>query len=797
MLLTSRFVFTFYFLCGLMGLAILSISTAFSQTCLLSGQVRSSTQPQGLVGVHAVLTSYSAPVTTRYAVSRNEGRFAFENVNEGLYRLTLSHVGYQTLVMDSNACHQQRIELGELTLAPSQQALEEVVVRAKKAVIHYESDRFRMDVQAMNTRGDQGIDLLRRIPGVKLDRDGELSLQGKNGVLVYINDKQSYLTGTALLSYLKSLPASDIASIDFLPTPPASYDAAGSGGVIDIHLRQRTEDGHSVNITLSVVPLATPRSSLSTMATIRRGKWQGYSQFGLDHNPTYELETNHRQAASDRFHQVNRQSTQPTDFSGMLGISYQLSSNQVIGIDGKGMHHWATARTQGQLSQTGSVTPLQVYLQRTNQAQAQREALHAFYVWALDTLGSSLTLDGDYYRTGLNQEDKFSNLYNRSSVPDLRFDSQQEQSRTSAIYAFKVDWIKKTAFATMESGFKTSSVTSRSKVNQDSLLGADQQSASGYANAFTYLERIQAIYLSIHKPFRHLDFKTGLRFEYTLGFDHTRQLVYRHYRYLFPSASLTAQLKAHQLTFSYRKSIIRPLYTNLNPFAYYLDSYNAVAGNPALNPALAQIGEFNYVFRNTRLLTVNYIYLKDATLDVLTYDPHRQVNQSRPQSVGQLQTWYIATGQALELAKGLSLSTDLAVLYNRIDQPTHQGQWSWTAQLNSDWQFKKGWSAWLLAKYASPGLYELSRIFSVGTVSMGLKKGIAKGKGFVAVEGNDLFYSDRYRTSYHYEDIRQETLRKWQSRTIRMSLNYTFGRSKVVLTNQRNSNPEEMDRLKH
>ncbi|PQA54504.1 outer membrane beta-barrel family protein [Siphonobacter curvatus] len=533
------------------------------------------------------------------------------------------------------------------------------------------------------------------------------------------------------------------------------------------------------------------------MATMRQGKWQGYGQFSLDHSPTYEIETNNRQVAGDRFHQVNRQNTQPRDFSGMLGISYQLSSHQVIGIDGKGMLRWTTERTQGQLYQMGSGIPLQVYLQRTNHAQAQSEALHAYYVWTLDTLGSSLSLDGDYYRTGSHQEDQFSNLYKQNSVPDFQFDSQQDQSRTSAIYAFKVDWIKKMAFATLESGFKTSSVANRSTVNQDSLLGADQQSTPGYANAFTYRERIQAIYLSIHKPFRHLNFKTGLRYEYTLGFDYTRQLVHRHYQYLFPSASLTAQCRVHQLTFSYRKSIMRPLYTNLNPFAYYLDSYNVVAGNPALNPALAQIGEFNYVFKNTRLLTVNYIYLKDATLDVLTYDPHQQVNQSRPQSVGQLQTWYIATGQALELAKGWSLSTDLAVLYNRVDQPTHLGQWSWTALLNSDWQFKKGWSAWLLAKYASPSLYELSRIFSVSTVSMGLKKGIAKGKGFVAVEGNDLFYSDRSKTIYHYEDIRQKTVRKWQSRTVRISLNYTFGRSKVVLTNQRNSNPEEIDRLKH
>ncbi|OZI07016.1 hypothetical protein BWI93_17065 [Siphonobacter sp. BAB-5385] len=143
-----------------------------------------------------------------------------------------------------------------------------------------------------------------------------------------------------------------------------------------------------------------------------------------------------------------------------------------------------------------------------------------------------------------------------------------------------------------------------------------------------------------------------------------------------------------------------------------------------------------------------------------------------------------------------SLSTDLALLYNRISTPLHQAQWNWTAQLNSDWQLKKGWSAWLLLKYASPSLYELSRVFSVGTASAGIKKMVVKGKGFVALEGSDLFYSDRYKTSYDYQNIQQETLKKWQSRILRLTLNYTFGRSQVTLTNKRDVSPDEMERLK-
>jgi hypothetical protein len=774
----------------------LSIGVAFGQRTVVSGQIKSQIDSSMLIDVHAVLTSYFSPTIVRYATSQNEGRFTFVDVKEGIYQLALSHIGYETRIIDSIACLGEKVDLGGLYLSSSQQALDEVIIRLKKPIIYYESDRFRVDVKAMNTNGDQGVDLLNRIPGVKLDRDGELSLQGKTGVLVYIDGKQSYLAGSALLSYLKSLPASDIASIEFLPTPPATYDAAGSGGVIDIHLRKRSEDGFSVNSNLSVTPLARTRSGVTTMLTGRWRKWQGYGQVGLDHSPTYELEKQDRQAAGNHFHQESNQITQPTDLTSMLGISYQLNTNQVIGLDSKASRAWSNLQTNGKLAQTDVSLPLSIDLQRSNQTHRQREAFHMFYSWTIDTLGSWFTVDADYYRNELSQWDKFSNSSTQAPTADLSFVARQDQMRFSKVYSIKADWTKKMKFGMLEAGLKSSYITNSSSIALDSILGADQRPQTGYSNAFNYLEQIQAAYLAIRKSSKYLDMNIGLRYEHTRGVDQPRQFVDRRYGYLFPSASIASRLGEHQINVSYRKSIMRPVYTNLNPFSHYSDAFNAVAGNPGLNPALAHIGEFSYIFKNIRLLTVNFIEMQDATLDVLTFDPQRQVNLSRPESLGLVQTLYIATGQALKLAKSWSISTDIAVLYNRIVLPTDLRQWSMTGQVSSDWQFRKGWSASLLAKYASPTLYELSHVSSVGTVSVGLKKAIAKGKGFIAFDANDLFYSDRYKALYQFGAIQQETLKKWQSRTARITLNYTFGRSKVDLNNKRETTSEEIDRLK-
>jgi hypothetical protein len=223
--------------------------------------------------------------------------------------------------------------------------------------------------------------------------------------------------------------------------------------------------------------------------------------------------------------------------------------------------------------------------------------------------------------------------------------------------------------------------------------------------------------------------------------------------------------------------------------------YNVVQGNPYLNPALAHIGEFNYIIKNTRILTVNYIRMLDAVLDVFTYDSLRKINQTQPQSIGTVETWYFATGQALKFTKFWSISTDVAMVYNRIVSPTNYGQWSWMGQLSSDLQFQKGWYASLLGKYSSKSIYELSRLSPVGTFSFGLKKMLANGRGFVAVDVNDILYSDRNKTSYNYQDVQQETLTKWQSRTIKFTLNYTIGNSKIALTNKRENAIEEQGRL--
>ncbi|HRN55773.1 MAG TPA: outer membrane beta-barrel family protein [Agriterribacter sp.] len=646
----------------------------------------------------------------------------------------------------------------------------------------------------MNTKGDQSLDLLQRIPGVKIDRDGQLSLQGKSGVLIYIDGKQSYLTGSALIAYLKSLPASDIVSIEFITNPPASYDAAGSGGVIDIKLKRRTDNGYSVNSTFHFIPLKKPRSGLSAMLTMKQGKWQGYGQLSLDRSPSYEKIKNYRQASGSTFQQESNQSFTPEGVNGMLGVSYELSKKQVMGLDIRGMEKSGTIKSDGYLVQINSGVPLNVTLKANNSSKERNRALHGFYLLKIDTIGSAFSIDGDYYHYRFNQQDYFTNTF--GSVPNYLFKSLQDRFHSTNIYAFKADLIRKTAFAVIQVGVKTSSVVNTSFASIDSLLDASQLPLPGYANSFTYLERIHAGYVSVSKQIKHMEIKTGLRYEQTSGRDRSGQLVQRRYKNIFPSASLNTQLGVHQLALSYRKSIMRPVYTSLNPFVYYSDMYNTVQENPNLNPALAHIGELNYVIKNTRILTVNYVRMYDAVLDVLSYDSMRKINQAQPQSIGTLETWYFATGQALKLTKFWSISTDVAMIYNRIISPTDQGQWSWMAQLSSDLQFQKGWYASLLGKYSSKSIYELSKLFPVGTISFGLKKTIAKGRGFVALDVNDILYSDRNKTIYNYQNIQQETLTKWQSRIIKITLNYTIGNSKVSLTNKRESDIEEEGRLK-
>lgn len=214
------------------GLLMASIFAHAQQNvaAVISGKITdTSLKPVDLATVALFTIKDSVLVKTSFTEA--DGKFAFDKVPAGNYQVRVMLAGYanfrsQPIVVDEN---RSLIELGELKLVAVTKTLKEVSVVAKKPFVEQKIDRTVVNVDALiSNAGTSALDVLEKSPGVSVDQNGSISLKGKPGVVIFIDDKPSFLSGEELESYLRSLPSSMVDQIELMTNPPAKYDAAGN-----------------------------------------------------------------------------------------------------------------------------------------------------------------------------------------------------------------------------------------------------------------------------------------------------------------------------------------------------------------------------------------------------------------------------------------------------------------------------------------------------------------------------------------------------------------------------------------
>jgi len=175
-------------------------------------------------------------IVVKMAASDKDGKFEFENLAEGKYLLLVSAVGHiKTWAGPLSVTANQEVQAGPVILASQTKDLKSVTVTARKPLIEMKIDRTVVNVDAAVTNvGANALEVLEKSPGVQVDKDGNISLKGKQGVTILIDGRPSYLNGADLANMLKGLQASQLDQIEIMTNPPAKYDAAGNSGIINI-----------------------------------------------------------------------------------------------------------------------------------------------------------------------------------------------------------------------------------------------------------------------------------------------------------------------------------------------------------------------------------------------------------------------------------------------------------------------------------------------------------------------------------------------------------------------------------
>jgi ferric enterobactin receptor len=537
-----------------------------------------------------------------------KGNFNIENVPAGDYKLTVDFLGYTRSVIAHVIVNAGgNAALGNILLKPVQNQLGTVNVIAKAPIIENRIDKMVYNAaNDLTAQGGVALDVLKKVPQVSVDIDGNVELQGNSNIRFLINGKPSSIFGASLADALQSIPASQIKSIEVVTSPGAKYDAAGTGGIINIILKDSKVSGINGSVNAAA---GTRLENGSLNLNARKGNFGVNAYFsGNAQLKTTGNNINDRSSyntAGDTIHLVQNGNNTSQRSSYQTGISFNWSITPKdditasLGFNHFGNHNYGlTNQQETQTAADGSLIS-QLLSQRNSDSRFSANSTD----WSVD-----------YKKTFKKEGQELDVLYNTSYSKNTVNYFQEQDYLTGGYQAtgsrgnnpgndrqtnISVDYTQPvTKNFTIEGGAKAIIENLRNTVNTDSLL------ADGtYANnadqtyGFNYKRNIYAAYLSTSVSLFHnwLDAKAGLRNEYTTTTADFPGVNIPGYNTVAPSATLSHKLTATQtIKLSYNYRIERPDYGEINPFYNISDPHNISTGNPNLKPEISHGVELGY-----------------------------------------------------------------------------------------------------------------------------------------------------------------------------------------------------------
>lgn len=629
-----------------------------------------------------VTVSVLAPDSTLLtgAITDDDGKYEIE-VNNPKYIIQASYVGYQTAFGGP-----------DFVLREETERLAELEVKAKKPLIERDMDKLVVNVSASPlAAGSNGNDILRRAPGVRIDKDGNITVNGK-GIEIWIDGKPSYMSGQQLKAMLDGTDGNTIEKIEIISNPSAKYDASGQGGIINIKLKRNMMKG--LNGMLSAAYggmyfsdvnrwLSSEYASLSLNyrgeKTYTFGQLtQVYAQNDIDFEtgrktPTMENYSNSGYDVSFQYYMLKVGNDWYIDSVNTLGFILNVPYVQVNQNIVPGRNYAYTIYGTDTMRTTTTTTNDIKMPQHT----ANLNYTHTFS----EALERELTVNVDYNRYNNSQLNFQETLY-----PARRLGLDINSHQVINIYSGKLDFQTKFWKTGMiECGVKYALSSTDNTMTTDSI--SDGSQISHTLSAFRYDEHVAAAYISLAKQFgEHWSVKLGLRGEYTFSrgdWLSADSVTSKSYFNPFPTAYIgytTSPLGKLQqpisVSASYTRRIKRPNYYMLNPFVAYVDAYSYQTGNTELTPEFNNDVGLNFSW--TQYLNMTFIFAH-------TQDMFSSKVTILPNGMGEMK--WVNFGTCTTHGGTLSL-TELPLVpkYMKLEDGTKMMQGAWLAlTVNAGW----------------------------------------------------------------------------------------------------------------
>lgn len=787
------------------SLLLLSCCTLYGQKKIVSGKVvNQEHEPLSLatVTLHAVDKKLITASTTN-----TEGYFQieFDSLKEGLF-VQVRHVGYYDF--KSNVSEAQISELDLIVLIPLAKDIDAVEVKAKKKVIEVDGGTIIYNVE--NTIGALDVsvlDALKRAPGVYVENESNITLNGQGGVQILIDGRQTFLSGKELTDLLKSLSSNNLKSIEIINSPTAKYDATGQGGIINIKTKKNQIKGVNGSLTSTVAYGISTKQLQNIAMSYRVDKvniFGSYNHTLGNYNYTYGINREQNGKSYDS-HTIDVDKRQK--MSSQVGLDYYMNDKNTIGFVANGNFIFGGGITDthtdiGYLNSNTVVESLDAINDYYGQSTS-RYNFNANYKYE-DTLGYNLSLDVDYGLFDKWNKNLQSNIY--SDIEGLVRDNNLYRTLNGKdldLKGVKLDYSMNLWKGKLEAGLKYAHVGS---VNDSRFYHVSHLSDSldnRRSNDFHFNEVVSAAYVDYKQRISKLSFQGGIRIEnassegrlfYRENDIDNDETISRKFTNLFPFVSVSL-LPTDQstMTLSYAKRIDRPAYQDLNPFIYMLDELSFWQGNPFLIPSLTHRLTLLYSLKSSTIVSFNFAYTDQLTAKVIdTLDTEKIVMISK--NLGTQKHFSLNVTQQLAVKPWWDITFNGLLYYmdNNVSFDEYRNfelqQFASRASLVQAFKLPFETRGELTAVYNSKrlsGANTLSK--SISQIDIAIQKIFLYDKATIRFAVNDIYKGNKSRYSQNFPGFTSSSYGYYESRQVRLSFSYRFSNGKTKAQRLRKS----------
>ncbi len=771
---------------------------------------------QAALYANVILQSPADSSMIKGEITDENGAFKFTGVAHDSYQLMVSYIGFDNYYSEVFDLNTSNYEMPSITLQASGTRLEEVTVTAQRPMIEMKSDKVVFNVSGtVNSSGDNGLELLRKSPGVMIDNNENINVLGKSGVRILIDGKESPLTGEDLAAFLKSLQADQIDAIEIITNPSAKYDAEGNAGIINIRLKRDQNMGANANINLGASQGQKFQANGSVSGNYRNKKTNVFGNYGYNNGQNTNYMRLYREQDGMYFDNNNDMLSDWEGHNYKFGTDYFINKKNTIGflVNGSMGTRIFTSDSNTPIGMIGATEPDRILMADSESDMTRNN--HNFNLNYQFDNGKERTLNVDLdYGQYRNESDDFQpNTYtDRLGNVEEEIINATDSRTDIDIYTLKADYEQPAFKGKLGVGIKNTYITTDNTFMFYNVYNGVRQFVHATSNIFDYTENVNAAYVNYNTQIKKVGINAGVRAEQTnwkgdlMTFIETGDRTDKNsYINFFPSAGVSWQAnEKNSFNLSYSRRINRPSYQDLNPFRSQLDILTFEKGNPFLRPEYTNQIQLRHSFNYSLNTTLSY----SRTNDVIT----RLVDIDEDNPDASFITWENIANQnhySLNVAAPIPFtdwwssytSLTLFHLHNNADfgdgkiidvrATSLNGYSQQTFKLPKDISLEV--SGWFVTPSVWGGNMQTN---AMGSMDIGVQKRILNNKGKLKISLSDVFKTNAWSGESRLGELYMDANGGWDSRRVKVNFSYMIGNEKVKSRNRKTGLEDESKRVK-